>query len=194
MGTAPKGLPLYAITGWGGRIVVVRAHTHDSEAGQCSAALRAECEAALVVEAIVWPSLPDQIAGEHVYRLSDQQSGRLAGLGGSFLFGGLVRVQATEKPFSGCSASTAASQLYAYCSRNSTAIDGADIAPNSELEAMANEVVVVRAHANDPLAVDCPSAVTTACERSLVVESVVWSSKPYGTASSVPLPTTSGTP
>jgi hypothetical protein len=84
--------------------------------------------------------------------------------------------------------------LYAYCSRNSTAIDGADIAPSSELEAMANEVVVVRAHVNDPVASDCPAAVRTACEQSLVVESVVWSSKPYATAGSLPLPTLSGTP
>ena len=194
MGTAPKGLSLDAISGWGGSIVVVRAHTHDPEAAQCSADARAGCEAALVVEAVVWPSLPDQIDGEHVYRLADQESGKLAGLGRSFLFGGLVRVQATESPSSGCSASTAARQLYAFCSGNSTAIDGADIAPDSQLEAMANEVVVVRAHVNDPLAADCPAAVRTACEQSLVVESVVWSSKPYGTASSVPLPTTSGTP
>jgi hypothetical protein len=55
-------------------------------------------------------------------------------------------------------------------------------------------VVIVRAHVNDPLAADCPSAVRTACEQSLVVESVVWSSKPYGTAGSVSLPTLSGTP
>jgi hypothetical protein len=41
-----------------------------------------------VVEAIVWPSLPDQIDGEHVYRFSDQESGRLAGLGRPFPFGG----------------------------------------------------------------------------------------------------------
>ncbi|MGA3058108.1 MAG: hypothetical protein ABSE70_08780 [Candidatus Limnocylindrales bacterium] len=194
MGTAPKGLSLDAVTGWGGHIIVVRAHTHDPEAAQCSAAERAGCEAALVVEAIVWPSVPDEVDGEHVYRGSDEWSGNLARLGRTFLFGGLVRVQATGQQFSECSASMAASQLLAYCSQNSTAIDSADIAPNSDIQAMADQVVVVRAHVNDPLAADCPAAVRTACEQSVVVESVVWSSKPYSTARSVPLPTPSGTP
>ena len=193
-GTAPKGLSLEAVMGWGGHIIVVRAHTHDPEAAQCSAAERAACEAALVVEAIVWPTVPDEIDGEHVFRGSDQLDGNLARLDRSFLFGGLVSVQATGQEYSECSASTAASQLLAYCTPNLTAIDGVEIAPNSAIEAMADQVVVVRAHDNDPLAADCPAAVRTGCEQSMVVESVVWSSKPYSTARSVPLPTPSGTP
>ena len=193
MGTAPKGLSLGSVAGWGGHIIVVRAHTHDPEAAQCSPAEQARCEAALVVEAIVWPWVPNEIDGEHVYRDSDG-SGNLAGLGRSFLFGGLVGVQATGQELGECSASTAASQLLSHCNPESTAIDGVYIAPNSQLQAMADQVVVVRAHVNDPLAADCPTALRTTCEQSIVVESLVLSSTPYSTARSVPLPTPSGTP
>jgi hypothetical protein len=56
--TAPKGLPLDGISRWGGQAVVVRAHTHDSEAALCSAAERAACEAAVVIETVVWPTEP----------------------------------------------------------------------------------------------------------------------------------------
>ncbi len=193
IGTAPKGLSLGSLAGWGGHIIVVRAHTHDPEAAQCSAAERAGCEAALVVEAIVWPEVPNEIDGEHIYRSSDG-SGNPARLGRSFLFGGLARVGATGQESSECSASSAASQLLWSCSPNSTAIDGVYIAPNTELQAMADQVVVVRAHVNDPQAADCPTAVRVACQQSIVVESVVWSSTPYSTARSAPLPTPSGTP
>jgi hypothetical protein len=44
------------VSGWFGLAVVVRAHTHDPEAAQCGVDLRAACEQALVVEAVVWPS------------------------------------------------------------------------------------------------------------------------------------------
>ncbi len=192
-GTAPKGLSLDSIAGWGGHIIVLRIHTHDPEAAQCSPAAQAACENALVVEAIVWPSVPDQIDGARVYRDSDQWSGELATLDRSFLLGGVVSVFPAGQQFSQCSASAAAAQLLPYCSTNETTIDGVQIAPSGEIEAMPNEVVVVRAHVKDPLASECPTDVRTACEQSVVVESVVWSSRPYSTGQSEPIPTPSGT-
>jgi len=64
MGTRQRVFLLDAISGWGGRIVVVRAHIHDPEAHSAAQARELGGEAALVVEAVVWPSLPDQIGGE----------------------------------------------------------------------------------------------------------------------------------
>jgi hypothetical protein len=57
---APVGTDLLdGLYGWaGGPAVVVRAHTHDPEAAACSAAKRAACEAAVVVEAVVWSARP----------------------------------------------------------------------------------------------------------------------------------------
>jgi hypothetical protein len=70
---APKGSSL--LSGWlGGPAIVVRVHTHDPEAVACLSAQHAACEAAVVVEAIIWPLVPSQIAGEHVYRATDQAS------------------------------------------------------------------------------------------------------------------------
>jgi hypothetical protein len=42
----------------------MRAHTHDANAGQCSAEGKAHCEAALVVESVVWPTV--MLAGRMV--------------------------------------------------------------------------------------------------------------------------------
>jgi hypothetical protein len=58
---------------------------------------------------------------------------------------------------------------------------------------MDGRVVVVRAHVAVSLAAQCPADVI-ACEQAVVVESVVWSSKPYSTTGSAPLPTPTGTP
>jgi hypothetical protein len=192
MGTAPKSLSLQAVAGWGGRIIVVRAHTHDPEAAQCGAAVRAGCEAALVVEAVVWPSVPGDIDGELVYRGRDVLGG-LLGPGRSFLLGGLVRVQAIGPVARLCATSTAALQLVPYCSTSSALIDGVGIAPDSVVQGMDGRVVVVRAHVAVSLAAQCPADVI-ACEQAVVVESVVWSSKPYSTTGSAPLPTPTGTP
>ena len=59
------GLPMLAplgsnlLYGWlGGPAIVVRAHTRDPEAAACSADKRAACEAAVVVEAVVWSARP----------------------------------------------------------------------------------------------------------------------------------------
>jgi hypothetical protein len=54
----PAALGARALDVWvDGPGVVMRAHTHDASAGQCSAEGRAHCEAALVVESVVWPTV-----------------------------------------------------------------------------------------------------------------------------------------
>ena len=54
---APRGSS--SLSAWlGGPAVVLRVHTHDPEAADCSSAQRAACEAAVVVEAVVWPVVP----------------------------------------------------------------------------------------------------------------------------------------
>jgi hypothetical protein len=185
---APKSqVQLY---GWANHAVVLRVHTHDTEAAQCSAAKRAACEAAVVVEAVVWPTVPSEINGERVYRETDLRldpGGTLQNLKGSFLLGGVVSL---VRPYLAPAASPGAcvtavvgrqalSQLLSDCSPRYVSIDSEPIAPKSNFDAVDGQVVVVRAHMNDPLAAQCPADVRTTCQEAIVVESVVWSSNPY---------------
>jgi hypothetical protein len=106
--------------------------------------------------------------------------GSFASLKGSFLFGGVVTVvdSGTCAP---PSMSDAEVQLLGWC--NQVSIDGLPISPNSKFKAVRNQLVVVRVHVNDPLAARCPPENQYLCERAVVVESVVWTSDPYVTAS-----------
>ena len=61
----PAALGAGALDVWvDGPGIVVRAHTHDASAVQCSAEGKAQCEAALVVESVVWPTV--MLAGRMV--------------------------------------------------------------------------------------------------------------------------------
>jgi len=61
----PAALGVRALDVWvDGPGIVIRAHTHDAGAVQCSAEGKANCEAALVVESVVWPSV--MLAGRMV--------------------------------------------------------------------------------------------------------------------------------
>ena len=155
-----------------GPAIVMRAHTHDPEAGQCAADQQAACEAAVVVEAVVWPTVPTEINGERVFRATDQASFPTSG---SFLLGGPAIKPSVMPP---CPApidkTNAEQQLIPYCYFLS--IDGLGVAPMSQLDEPNGEIVVARVHTHDPLAVQCPADVQTACEASIVVESVVWRS------------------
>ena len=162
------------LTGWfNGPAVVVRVHTHDAESAGCSTELVAACQAAVVVEAVVWPTVPTEIAGERVYRAVDQSS--FAGMKGSFLLGGVFLKPDLVPP---CPApidkSAAEQQLIPYCYLES--IDGLLISPMSSIDEPTNEIVVARVHVNDPLAAECPAAVVAGCRAAIVVESVVWRS------------------
>lgn len=166
---APRGLAaLYGMVG--GPAVVMRVHTHDPEAAQCSADRRPDCDAAVVVEAVVWPTVPTEIAGERVHRAADQASFPRSG---SFLLGGLVTMPDVIPP---CPApidkSDAEQQLVPYCSW--VAIDGLHLAPKGDLNAAKSEIVVARVHVHDPLAAQCPADVRADCEAAIVVEAVVW--------------------
>jgi len=140
-------------------------------------------------------SVPSEIAGEHVYRATDQSS--FASLRGSFLFGGLVTTPDVIPP---CPApmgqSDAELQLIPYCSW--VAIDGVQLAPKgTAIAELKNQMAVVRVHVNDPLAAGCQPTVRAECETAIVVESVVWTSNPNGTASPTPevaVPTLSANP
>jgi WD40 repeat protein len=181
---APRGAS--ALSGWlDGPAIVIRAHTHDAAAQQCSADEQAACEAALVVEAVVWPVVPSEITGEHVYRATDQAS--FASLKGSFLLGGLVAYPDVVPPCPSLAGPPGDGQgLLPYCYWPS--IDGLALSPKGSFDEPGNEIVVARVHVNDPAAAECQPSVRAECEATVVVESVVWRSSPYAT------PTPSGTP
>jgi hypothetical protein len=155
-----------------GPAIVMRVHTHDPEAAQCAADQKAACEAAVVVEAVVWPTIPTAINGERVYRATDQASFPASG---NFLLGGPATKPSVVPP---CpmqvNQPAAEQQLIPYCYVLN--IDGLSIAPMSNLDEPNGEIVVARVHINDPLAAQCPANLRSQCEASVVVESVVWRS------------------
>ncbi|MGD0863746.1 MAG: hypothetical protein ABSA21_13495 [Candidatus Limnocylindrales bacterium] len=178
---APQGSS--SLSGWlGGPAIVVRVHTHDPEAAQCSAREQSACEAALVVEAVVWPAVPTEITGERVYRAADQASFPTSG---SFLLGGPFTKPEFVPP---CpmqpGLSAAEQQLIPYCYL--LRIDGLEIAPESNIDEPNDEIVVARVHVNDPMAAQCPADVRAQCAAGIVVESVVWRSTPYAAATPTP--------
>ena len=153
----------------GASAIVVRVHTHDPEAAQCGADQQAACEAAVVVEAVVWPTVPTQFNGERVYRATDQASFPSSG---SFLLGGPATKPSVMPPCAMQVNLTAAEQqLIPYCYVLS--IDGLSVAPMSSLDEPNGEIVVARVHINDPLAAQCPADVRSQCATSVVVEFVV---------------------
>jgi hypothetical protein len=126
-----------------------------------------------VVMAVVWPTVPTEIAGERVYRLTEQASfGRIKG---SFLLGGRFSKPDFMPP---CPApidkSAAEQQLIPYCYLQT--IDGLAFSPMSNIDEPKNEIVVARVHVDDPLATQCPAAAQADCKAAIVVESVVWRS------------------
>jgi hypothetical protein len=175
-----------ALDAWvDGPAIVVRVHTQDPEAAGCSADQRAGCAAAIVTEAVVWPHVPTELAGERVYRATDQAS--FAGLKGSFLLGGHVTKPSVIPPCPMPIDKTAAEQqLIPYCYWLS--IDGLAVAPMSNLDEPNNEVVVARVHVNDPLAAQCPASARAVCEAGIVVEEIVWTSGPQAPGSAEPSP------
>jgi hypothetical protein len=174
---APRSLE--ALKGWfGGPAIVMRVHAHDPGAANCAAYLQPRCESAVVVEAVVWPTVPTQINGERVYRATDQASFPASG---NFLLGGPA-----TKPSGvpGCpppiDKTAAEQQLIPYCYVLN--IDGLSIAPMSNLDEPNGKIVVARVHINDPLAAQCPAVSSAVCETAIVVESVVWRSAESVTA------------
>jgi hypothetical protein len=166
-----------------GPAIVARVHTHDAEAAQCASADQADCQASIVVEAVVWPAVPTQIGGERVYRAADQASFPTAG---SFLLGGRVTKPDLMPPCPMPLDKTAAEQqLLPYCYW--VTLDGLALSPMSNFDEPKNEVLVARVHINDPLAAQCPATTQSDCEAAIVVEAVVWRSSPYGTASPTPV-------
>jgi hypothetical protein len=177
---APEGSS--SLSGWlGGPAIVVRVHTHDPVAAGCSVDQQAACEAAVVGEAVVWPTVPTEIAGERVYRAADQASFPTSG---SFLLGGPFTKPSVMPPCPMQMNETAAEQqLIPYCYILS--IDGLELAPQSNIDEPNGEIVVARVHIDDPLAAQCPASDRAQCQTSIVVESVVW----RGAAPAAPSPT-----
>ena len=173
-----------ALAAWlGGQAIVMRVHTHDPEAAQCAANTRAACESAVVVEAVVWPTVPTAINGERVYRGTDQASFPTSG---SFLLGGPATkpsvMPACPAPIN---KTNAEQQLIPYC--HCLLIDGLSVAPMSNLDEPNGEIVVARVHIYDPLAAQCPATTSAQCKASIVVEAVVWrSSQSTTTATATP--------
>ncbi|HEU6439357.1 MAG TPA: hypothetical protein VFC12_02855, partial [Terriglobales bacterium] len=154
---------------WKGGLAVVRVHTHDPEAAQCNHAKRAECDAAVVAEEVVWPIVPMEFAGERVFRAAD--SATYGTLSHSFLFGGL--------------------SVYGIFMAS---VDGEQVSLASSFNAVEHSIatdgyiVVVRAHFNPPWA-QCPSQIRAECASAIVVESVVWSYSPYTAPYAIVSPT-----
>jgi len=168
---APKSVAAY---GWrDGPAVVMRVHTHDAEAAGCSAGELSMCDSAIVVEAVVWPTVPTKIGGEHVYRVEDQPS--FKAIKGSFLLGGPFTKRQVETP---CPTPVAgepeaeAALFGSICT--SRAIDGLDLAAKRAIDEPNDEIVVARVHLNVPLAAKCPADRRADCDSAIVVESVVW--------------------
>ena len=192
MYVAPKSPAMGSVWDWLHHAAVFRVHTHDPEAAECSAFL-SDCEAAVVVEAIVWPIVPTEIDGERVY--GDFRALEAAVPSGSFLLSGLVSVTSAGSTgvTQGCSTAVE-KELVAGCGSSTWFSVGEEgVSPKSHFDAAAGQVVVVRAHFNDALAAQCPEDARTACEQAMVVESVVWSSSPYAPATMAP-PVTSQAP
>jgi hypothetical protein len=126
-----------------------------------------------VVMAIVWPTVPTDINGEKVYRSTDQVT--FSKLTRSFLLGGVFLkpdfVPPCPMPLD---KTQAEQQLLPYCYIET--IDGLQLSPNSSIDEPKGELVVVRAHVNDPIAADCPVGTHAQCKAAIVVESVVWRS------------------
>ena len=126
-----------------------------------------------VVMAIVWPTVPTEVAGERVYRATNQAS--FAAIKGSFLLGGRFSKPDFVPPCPAPIDKTAAEQqLLPYCYLRS--IDGLQLSPMSNIDESKGEIVVARVHVNDPLAAQCPVAAQADCKAAIVVESVVWRS------------------
>jgi hypothetical protein len=177
---APRGFGV--LTGWlNGPAIVMRVHTHDPDSSGCSADQKSSCDGAVVVEVVVWPVVPAQIAGERVYRAADQATFPTSG---SFLLGGPFTKPDFVPP---CpmpvGKSAAEQQLIPYCYLRT--IDGIQVSANSAIDEPNHEIVVARVHINDGLAAQCPASVVVQCGNAIVVESVVWTG---GEVSSSPSP------
>ena len=186
---APRGSD--SLTPWlDGPAVVIRVHIHDAAAASCSAGQKDACEAAVVVEAVVWPVVPTQIAGERVYRAADQVSFPTSG---SFLLGGPVTmpefVPTCPMPIDH---TTAENDLIPYCYWE--AIDGIQVAPKVDaLTNLSGRIVVARVHIGDAEAASCPISIQLQCKTAVVVEDVVWTGGP-ASSSPNPNPTPQTTP
>lgn len=125
-----------------------------------------------VVMAIVWPTVPTEVAGEKVYRATNKASFPTSG---SFLLGGRFSKPDFVPPCPAPIDKTAAErQLLPYCYLQS--IDGLDVSPMSSIDEPNHEMVVARVHVDDPLAAQCPASAQAECKAAIVVESVVWRS------------------
>jgi hypothetical protein len=193
---APKSPAFSQLFVWSmaGAPLVMRVHTHDSKAALCTAARLVQCQESVVVEAILWPTIPSQFDGQHVYGGDEinaaAAAGSIASLPHTLLLGGVVWAESAS--VIGCSPPSPNAQdaLLSNCVPTIT-IGGAFVAPKSSFTAVTGQLVIVRGHVNDPLAAQCSADTQTACQDAFVVESVVWYEGPYplGPRSSGPSPT-----
>ena len=200
MPVVTKGSSTPLLEPWVDIAIVLRVHIHDAVAAGCSTAdsatVQAACEAEVVVEAVVWPAVPTEIAAsssrpaERVYRAADYASFPTSG---SFLLGGPFTKPTDVPPCAPpIGKSEAEQQLIPYC--YVVSIDGIGVAPMSNIDEPNDEIVVAQVHIRDPLAAQCPAEVQVQCEGAIVVEAVVWrsddlltSSPSAGPSASLPL-------
>ena len=182
--------------------VVIRVHTHDARASECPAALRPECEAAIVADMLVWvapastddhrATVVDAAAGRYDDGLPRSVGGQPVHRGGaalafanastdesSFLIGGWLTVQ---PGLSACIPTGPAGAAWlGDCGRptlsDRAGIHDAAIAPSVTFRfasgVLGSGPVVASVHVHDPRAAECTNSVD-ACDRMMVVERVLW--------------------
>jgi hypothetical protein len=187
--------------------VVLRVHTHDGAAATCAADVRAQCDLAVVVDAVVWratvppaplPSplgalypdgIPMTLGGEAVLRPTQAAARAAASTDAStFLVGGWV---SSVFPYAGCplpSGSAAELALDAgFCASYLTEAPANDVVGPLKLHFEASVpgwagagAVIVRVHTHDPLAASCDPPNVDACEHAVVVDAMVWNGLALG--------------
>ena len=181
--------------------VVLRVHTHDVSAATCAADVRAQCDVAVVVDAVLWqatvvpapvpspagPLYPDGIpmtlGGESVLRPTQAAARAVASTDAStFLVGGWV---SSVFPYAGCplpSGSAAELALDAgFCASYLTEAPANDVVGPLKLHFeqavpgwQGAGPVVLRVHTHDPLAASCDAPNVYACEHAVVVDAIAW--------------------
>lgn len=172
---------------------VYRVHVHDPRARACGSEIRPRCDAAIVVDAVVWvgpgtffgvDGIPTRIGAETVLRGGDEIAARVGASPDdtTFLIGGWATGQimyrcpaATDRPLPRTYESLRACGAPAFHVMEGPDRDtGVVVVALGAPAVPAPGPVVLRVHVHDPLAVACPDPIRPACETTVVLDEVVW--------------------
>lgn len=190
-------------------VVVLRVHTHDPSAASCSAAVRPQCDVAVVVDAVVWkgtvgpsavpyPSgalyadgIPSTLDGQPVLRPTQAAAQAAASTDAStFLVGGWVTGW-FPFPYSSCPQPTGseADQVLdqgpcgVYLAESPVVDQTGPLKLHFQVGLSDDRYsgpVIVRVHTHDPLAINCTAANQDACAHAVVVDTLLWDGPALG--------------